>query len=39
MNPRDPFIDCDGNVRLPRIKTRKKKEMRDKLIVVRNIEP
>jgi hypothetical protein len=25
MKPRDPYIDCDGNIRLPRIKTRKKK--------------
>jgi hypothetical protein len=32
MNPRDPYIDCDGNLRLLRIKTRKKKSNARQLI-------
>ena len=32
MNPKDPYIDCDGNMRLPRIKTRKKKSNVPQLI-------
>src|SRR4029077_6426806 len=32
MNLRDPYIDCDGSLRLPRIKTRKKKSNTRQLI-------